>query len=67
MTDSEKKLMGIIAQKYEASSYRYMDAENFLITIMEMPWYKRIFLGKKILKFLKQQSEKYDSILSNEW
>lgn len=64
MTDTEKKIVGIIYQKYEASVRRNMEAENLLVSIMNMNFFKRIFLRKKIRKFLKQQSEKYYEIES---
>lgn len=66
MTESEKKIVGAIYTKYEASTYRYMEAENLLIDIMKMNPIKRFFLRKKITKFLQEQSNKYDEILTNE-
>jgi hypothetical protein len=65
MTETEKQLVGMLYTKYEASTYRYMEAENLLIDIMEMNPIKRFFLTKKISKFLMQQSNKYDAILAD--
>lgn len=62
MTDSEKRIVGVVYQKYEAAAYRSMEAENLLVDIMQMNWFKRLFLRKKIIKFLKEQSDKYYEI-----
>ena len=45
--------------KTEQCSNRYIDAECFLIKLMEMPWYNRFLLRYKISVFLKSQLNKY--------
>ena len=50
--------MNWLINKCEKCSDRYIEAENFILEIAEMKWYQRIFLNKKILKFLKSR-EKY--------
>lgn len=43
--------------KLEHSSDRYIEAESFIIELSEMKWYQRIFISKKIIRFL--QSREY--------
>lgn len=45
--------------RYEQTSDRYMEAEKFLIDIIYLPFYKRFFLSRKIVNFIKSQQEKY--------
>ena len=45
--------------KIECTSERYMEAEKMIIEILYMPWWKRLFCGRKLLRFLKSRS-KYD-------
>jgi|GEM_PF-2267696 hypothetical protein len=48
-----------LMNKTEKCSERYMEAETILLAIMRDPWYKRIFLRKKIAKFLMSRGAKY--------
>lgn len=41
-----------LLNKYDNCSDRYIEAERFIMEIAEMPWYKRMFLTNKIIKFL---------------
>lgn len=38
---------------------RYVLAEKFIFELMTLPWYKRIFISKIVLKYLKSR-KKYD-------
>ena len=38
-----------LIRRNQLLSDRYIDAEKMLIEIMEMPWWRRLFCGKKIL------------------
>ena len=46
-----------LMDKVEKSTDRYIDAEKLLLDILDMPWYKKIFSGKKILSFLKSRNK----------
>ena len=50
-----------ILHKYEKCSERYISAESKLLTIATMPFYKRIFLSKKLaLQHLNRVLNEYD-------
>ena len=38
---------------------RYIQAEKLLFEIIEMPWYKRIFLKSKVIVYIKNTLLKY--------
>jgi hypothetical protein len=46
-----------LMDKYENCSERYIEAEKF---IMNLKWYERIFISRKVLKFLKSRTIKYN-------
>ena len=46
-----------LLSKYENASDRYMEAEDFILEIAEMKWYKRLFCYKKIMAFLNSRSK----------
>jgi len=48
-----------LMSKIECTSERYMEAEKKIIEIIDMPWYKRVFCGRTLLKFLKSR-DKYN-------
>jgi len=48
-----------LMSKMECTSERYMEAERMIIEIIEMPWWKRLFCGRKLLRFLKSR-DKYN-------
>ena len=54
--EKNKKLTWLLS-KYENASDRYMEAENFILEIAEMTWYKRIFCVPKIIRFLDSRSK----------
>lgn len=41
-----------VLDRLEISTHRYIRAEKFIIEILQMKWYQRLFLRKKIFKFL---------------
>lgn len=43
--------------KLEATSERYMEAEKMILEVIGMPWYKRLFCGRKLLRFLESRSK----------
>lgn len=49
-----------IIQRAEKCSDRYIHAERALLVIIKMPWYKRLFIKKDIIKFLDSRKEFYD-------
>lgn len=52
-------LMNWLMVKAEKNQKRYIDAENFIINILKMPWYKKIFiLNKLIIEFIKTIDER---------
>ena len=46
-----------LMKKTEDCSERYMEAEKLLLEIAEMKWYQRVFLWRKILRFLNSRSK----------
>jgi len=46
-----------LMSKIEATSELYMEAEKMIIEIIAMPWWKRIFCGRKLLRFLNSRSK----------
>ncbi len=46
-----------LMNKTALCSERYMEAEIFLIELLQMSWYKRMFCFGKILKFLKSRDK----------
>ena len=53
MDDKELETVKNLFNKYEKMAERAIAAENLLMEIVEMSWYKRILYNKKILKHLK--------------
>lgn len=45
--DFEKSDLDWLITKLEKSSERYMNAENFILSLSKIPWYKRFFYVKK--------------------
>lgn len=41
-------------------SDRYIGNENFIWSIHELPWYRKIFVGRSIRKHIKKMLDKYD-------
>ena len=54
-----KDYLGWLTEEVEGSTQRYMEAEDFIVELLNTPWYKRIFIGPKIIDFLKSRYEKY--------
>ena len=46
-----------LIKKTEDCSERYMEAEKLILEIAEMKWYQRVFLWRKILRFLNSRSK----------
>jgi len=45
--------------KLEKATDRYIEDELFLTEIMDMPWYKKIFVSKKIIIHFKKLMKQY--------
>jgi len=48
-----------LLSKTERCSERYIEAEQFIKKVLDMPWYKRLFCAGDILRFLKSR-DKYN-------
>jgi hypothetical protein len=59
-TDKEKEDFKWLLNKYEQCNNRYNEAEDFIMSILDMKWYQRIFLSNKVFKFMKGICKKYD-------
>ena len=46
-TKLDKEGLEWLLSKLEKCSDRYIEAENFILEIMEMPWYKQGFVSRK--------------------
>jgi hypothetical protein len=46
-----------LLNRYEKCSERYMEAEQFILKILEMKWYQQIFCFNKIIKFLENRNK----------
>ena len=55
---NNKESLNWLLTHTENCSIRYIEAEQFILDLLLIPFYKRIFIYKKILKFLKSR-EKY--------
>ena len=55
-----KKSPDWLMKQWEASNERYIEAERFLGELLALPWWKRIFSGMMIKRFLNDQLKKYD-------
>lgn len=51
--------------KLEKATNRYFDNEQFLMSILDMPWWKRIFIGRKISKHLQTIMDNYYDARTN--
>jgi hypothetical protein len=48
-----------LMRQCEMRSQRYMDDEELLLEIMKMPFWKRLFLRRKIINHMKRMLNKY--------
>lgn len=55
--DANKEGLKWLLEKTEKCSERYIESEQFIMGILNMKWYQRIFLSKKIITFLKNRSK----------
>jgi hypothetical protein len=55
--ENTKKIAEYSLNKIEKLTERYIESEKF---IMELNWFERIFCSKKITRFLKSRTDKYD-------
>ena len=53
----KKEKMDWVMTRYEDTNNRYIEAEQFIIELSNMSWYKRLFLNRKILKFLQSRNK----------
>ncbi len=49
-----------VLNRYEKCSDRYMEAEKELLEILEMSFWKRLFLRTRVFKFLNSRIDKYN-------
>ena len=56
-TDKTKHILESSLGKTEQLTERYIEAEQF---IMNLNWFERLFCSRKITKFLKSRTEKYN-------
>ena len=55
--ENKQKIAELSLNKMEQLTERYIDAEKF---IMELNWFERLFCSRKITKFLKSRTVKYN-------
>lgn len=55
--ENTKKIAEFSLNKMEELTERYIEAEKF---IMELNWFERLFCSRKITKFLKSRTVKYN-------
>jgi len=53
----KKNNLDWLMKKAEDCSTRYLEAEEFLMEVLKVPWWKKIFLTERILKFLKSRNK----------
>jgi hypothetical protein len=46
-----------LMNKTEQCSERYMEAEQFIIELATLKWYQRLFMNRRILKFLNSRGK----------
>lgn len=54
---TEKADIDWLISQWELSTDRYIEAENIILEVINMPWYRKIFCGKKLLSFLKKANK----------
>jgi hypothetical protein len=55
--ENTKKIAEFSLNKMEELTERYIEAEKF---IMELNWFERLFCSRKIRRFLKSRTDKYN-------
>ena len=55
--ENTKKIAEFSLNKMEQLTERYIDAEKFIV---ELNWFERLFCSRKITKFLKSRTVKYN-------
>lgn len=55
--EDTKKIAEYSLNKLEELTERYIESEKFL---MELNWFERLFCSKKVTRFLKSRTEKYN-------
>ena len=55
--ENTKKIEEFSLNKMEELTERYIEAEKF---IMDLNWFERLFCSRKIRKFLKSRTDKYN-------
>jgi hypothetical protein len=48
-----------LMDKVDLCSQRYVESEQFLLNVLDMGFFQRLFIRRKILKFLKEK-QKYN-------
>lgn len=51
-----------LIDKLERNTNRYIDNEQFLMSVFDMPWWKRLFICKHILNHLRKITDFYDEL-----
>ena len=61
MKNEDFNIHGYVLTKAEIYQKRYIESEKFICKLLDMPWYKKIFLpffiDKEILKFIKSRNK----------
>lgn len=52
---SDSELVDLYRMRYIDSAIRCISSEVYLIKIAQMKWYQRLFLRRKIMRFLNSQ------------
>ena len=58
--ESERFNFNQLLDKYELVNNRYIEAERFLVSLIKINWWKRLFIKRKIIQYIKSTVKKYD-------
>lgn len=59
-TIGEDTSLNYMVDRYEKVSSRYIEAERFIWELADLKWYQKLFIRKKVIKFISGQIEKYN-------
>lgn len=61
ISEKDNFYINLLMEKSEEYQNRYIEAENLLISILKMPWYKRVFsLNSIIMLYIKKRLDETD-------
>lgn len=60
LTQDKNAHLKWVMNRIESTTERYIEAEKMIIEIIDIPWWKRMFCRRKLIRFINNQLEKYN-------